>query len=77
MNLEKIKECLKSTFTKANIKVEDLTGTGDHISVSIESIDFTNLSLIEQHKMVYKALGPSVGKELHAVAIHTSVPKNH
>ena len=39
MNLEKIKECLKDTFTKANIKVEDLTGTDtDNLSFTVGQI---------------------------------------
>ena len=67
MNIQEIKDCLANAFAKATIEVKDLTGTGDHISVKIESVDFANCSLVEQHQMVYKALGPAVGKEFQVL----------
>ena len=32
---------------------------------------FVGKSMIEQHKIVYKALGTKMGNELHALALNT------
>jgi len=30
---------------------------------------------VQQHQMIYNAMGGRVGKELHALALNTSAPK--
>ena len=35
---------------------------------------FEGRSRIEQHKLVYGALGAAVGREIHALALHTKTP---
>ena len=46
-------------------------GDNNHYSATIKSSQFNNLSKIEQHKLVYKALKGKMGNELHALAIKT------
>ena len=36
---------------------------------------FVGKNRIQQHQMVYKALGGRMGEELHALALQTSAPK--
>ncbi len=67
-----IKKRLLEAFLDAEIQITDLTGTGDHWEVSIKAREFSGKSLIEQHKMVYKALESWINKEIHALALHTS-----
>ena len=74
MQADEITERLKTSFPEAQITAKDLTGTGDHWQVSIISSEFEGKSLVEQHQMVYKALGKWLKKEIHALSLQTSVP---
>jgi stress-induced morphogen len=75
MQADVLKAKLVETFGDAQIKVSDMTGGGDHWQVQIVSTKFADKSLIEQHQMVYAALGDWMKKEIHALALSTSVPK--
>lgn len=74
LSAQQIEQKLKEYFQDAEIKVTDLTGGGDHWQVYICSNEFRNKTLIEQHQLVYKALNTWMNKEIHALAINTSVP---
>jgi stress-induced morphogen len=37
---------------------------------------FAGKNRVQQHQMVYKALGDRMGVELHALALQTSAPQN-
>ncbi len=71
MDETKIQEKLKESFPDAVLSVQDLTGGGDHWKVEITSKKFEGKSLVEQHQMVYKALGNWMKKEIHALALTT------
>lgn len=44
---------------------------GGHFKLEIVSKTFEGLSLLEQHKLVYKALEVMIKKEIHALALKT------
>ena len=59
----------------AEVLVDDLSGTGDHLQVNVVSRSFNGLSLIKQHQMVYKSLENEIATEaIHALALNTSIP---
>ncbi len=62
---------LKDAMPSAEVKASDMTGGGDHWQVSIKAKEFSGKSLVEQHQMVYKALGDMMKKEIHALALDT------
>ena len=62
---------IKASMPSATIKAVDLTGGGDHWQVTIRAQEFTGKSLVEQHQMVYKALGDMMKQEIHALALDT------
>ncbi|MDC0145213.1 BolA family transcriptional regulator [bacterium] len=51
--------------------IQDMNGNQDHFSVMVISSEFENLSIINQHKMIYDALGTMVTNEIHALQIKT------
>jgi stress-induced morphogen len=59
----------------AHVEVTDLTGTSDHYEALVVAPQFAGRSRIEQHKLVYGALGAAVGKEIHALALKTHTPE--
>ena len=59
----------------ATVTVEDLTGGGDHLQVSVVSAAFVGLSRIKQHQLVYGALQSELASEaIHALALNTTAP---
>ena len=47
---------------------------GGHYSVRIVSAEFEGKSLLERHRLVYEALGPLIGDEIHALGLKTLEP---
>ena len=74
MNADKVRELIQNGIAGSAAEVIDTTGTNDHFSAIVISDSFEGLSLIEQHQMVYNAMGGRMGKELHALALNTSAP---
>jgi len=74
MNGSAIETLLASAFPDGKIVVVDLAGDGDHWAARIVSQAFAGKSRVQQHQMVYRALGDRMGGELHALALETSVP---
>jgi stress-induced morphogen len=60
----------------SHIAVNDLTGTKDHWEAVIVSDAFSGKSPIEQHQMVYAALGELMAGPVHALALKTYSPES-
>ena len=76
MTAVEIEELILKTFPDAKIIVDDLRGDGDHYAAQIISEKFRGKTRIQQHQMVYNAMDGKMGKELHALALNTSAPKD-
>ena len=68
---KKIKNILEDKIKDSKIFIQDMNGNQDHFSVIVISSEFENLSIINQHKMIYNALGEMVTNEIHALQIKT------
>ena len=75
MTPEEIQKTLETAFPESRVAVRDLTGTGDHYHAVVGYADFEGKSLIQQHQMVYGALGAAVGAEIHALMLKTCLPE--
>jgi len=71
MNTDKVRDLIQTGIIDSKVEVIDTTGTNDHFSVVVISGSFEGLSLIEQHQMVYKAVGTYMTNEIHALEIKT------
>ncbi len=69
-----IEALIKKALPDAEVVIEDLAGDGDHYKAHIVSEAFRGQSRVQQHQLVYKALGGRMGGELHALALTTSAP---
>ncbi len=76
MTANEIKALILKTLPDANIRIEDVSGDGSHYSLWIESKSFEGKNRVQQHQMVYAALGDMMKDKLHALALQTSVPQN-
>ena len=69
---EVLEQRLRSAFPgAARIDVEDLTGTKDHFKAVIVATEFEGKTRIEQHQLVYRALGELMDGPVHALALET------
>jgi stress-induced morphogen len=67
-----LKQKLRDAFPSATqLDLEDLTGTQDHYRAVIVDPSFEGKTRIEQHKLVYKALGDLMQGPVHALALET------
>lgn len=75
MDAVEIERRISATFPDAQVLVVDMAGDGDHWAARVTSAAFAGKTRIQQHKMVYAAIGPDMGGELHALALQTFVPE--
>jgi stress-induced morphogen len=70
---EQLEELLRSAFPDARqVNVADRTGGGDHFHVTVVSPRFTDLGLVDQHRLVYDALAaPLADGRIHELRITT------
>jgi stress-induced morphogen len=70
-----LKQKLRDAFPQASVlELEDLTGTQDHYRAVIVDAAFSGKSRVEQHKLVYRALGELMDGPVHALALETRTP---
>jgi stress-induced morphogen len=70
-----VERLLRARFKDALLELVDLTGTQDHYQARIVSSVFAGKSLIEQHQLVYSALGSAMSGPIHALALKTFTPE--
>lgn len=76
MTPTEITELIKARFPDATVEIQDLAGDGDHYAARVESRAFKGKTRVQQHQMVYDALGGRMGDELHALALTTTIPED-
>jgi len=74
MPAAEIEALIKAALPDAEVTIQDLAGDGDHYSARVVSAAFAGKSRVQQHKMVYEALGGRMGGELHALQVVTALP---
>ncbi len=73
MPAAEIERLIKARFPDAEISIKDLAGDGDHYAAHVVSGAFKGKSRVQQHQMVYEALGGRMGDVLHALQLTTAV----
>ncbi|TNE39846.1 MAG: BolA family transcriptional regulator [Alphaproteobacteria bacterium] len=76
MDAKEIETLIREGIADAEVRIEDLAGDGDHYAAYVTSPIFKGKSRVAQHQLVYKALKGKMGGDLHALALHTSAPKD-
>ncbi|MDE8652227.1 BolA family protein [Novosphingobium album (ex Liu et al. 2023)] len=74
MDSAEIEGRIRAAFPDAQVIMVDLAGDGDHWAARVTSAAFAGKSRIQQHKLVYAAIGADMGGALHALALQTFVP---
>lgn len=72
MATDAIRALLEQAFPGGTVDVIDRTGGGDHFHVVVQSDAFDGVSLVEQHRMVNRALSaPLADGTIHELRITT------
>ena len=72
---DQVRSAISQALPDARVEVEDLTGGGDHLQVTVVSSAFAGLSRVKQHQLVYGALRSELASEaIHALAVQTATP---
>ena len=74
MHPDELRRLIEEAIPDSTVDVTDLTGTSDHFGVSVVSPAFEGLSLVQQHQLVYRAVGEHMSQAVHALRIHTETP---
>jgi stress-induced morphogen len=74
MDQGEIARLIKDKFPDAVVEIQDLAGDGDHYAARVVSSAFKGKSRVQQHQMIYDALGGRMGGVLHALALTTVTP---
>jgi len=75
MSANEIVDLIKQGIPGAEVEMQDLAGDGDHWAATVISAAFAGKSKIQQHQMVYGALGGRMGGVLHALKLTTMARK--
>jgi len=71
---EELRALLLAAFPDAEIDLEDMTGQQDHYAMSIVTSAFEGKAPLEQHQLVYGALGNAMFGPIHAMTLRTFTP---
>ena len=72
MQIEEIAKLIKTGVPDSEVEVD---GDGTHFTAIIVSDVFTGKNMVQQHQVVYKALGDKMGTDIHALSIQTYTPE--
>ncbi|HLT02605.1 MAG TPA: BolA family transcriptional regulator [Geminicoccaceae bacterium] len=75
MSAAEIERLIRAGLPDAEVTVEDLAGDGNHYRAHVVSPAFRGKTRVQQHQMVYRALGERMGSTLHALALTTAAPE--
>ena len=73
---DELKAIIERGIPGARVTVTDLTGTRDHYRVAVVAAQFADKPLVQQHQMVYRAVGEHMTQAVHALQIVTSTPRD-
>lgn len=74
MTATEIEQLIKEGLPDAEVTIDDLAGDGEHYRALVVSPAFAGKSRVQQHQLVYTALGGRMGGALHALALTTKAP---
>lgn len=66
-----VEDIIKSSLADADVLVEDMTGTKDHLAITVVSDAFKGKLLIEQHQILMNLLKEELKSRIHAVKLQT------
>lgn len=73
MTPQQIEELIRRALPRAEVEVRSDDNT--HFAARLIGPEFDGLRLLARHQLVYRALGASMGGEIHALTIEAYTPQ--
>ena len=73
VNPEQVKSYIEAGLACEYVSVE---GDGHHFEAVIVSAAFRGKNKVQQHQIVYRALGERMREEIHALSMQTHTPED-
>ena len=70
-HFEFVENIIKAGLPDATVIVEDMTGTRDHLAITVISDAFEGKLLFQQHQMLMNLLKDELKNRIHAVKLET------
>ena len=70
---EQVKSYIEQGLACESVSV---TGDGQHFEAVIVSAAFSGKNKVQQHQLVYRALGERMREEIHALSMQTYTPED-
>ncbi len=79
MTPEEVAELIESNLPDATVDVGHPRGVDDedHLAATVVSPAFDGKSLLDQHELVYDALGEHMTEDIHAIELSTYTPEEY
>lgn len=71
---DQVAELIQNGMPNAQVKVLDPNNDQTHLMAIVISDEFEGLNRVQQHRLVYKALGDAFSGPLHALQLQTMTP---
>ncbi|MDT8438201.1 MAG: BolA/IbaG family iron-sulfur metabolism protein [Wenzhouxiangellaceae bacterium] len=72
MNSEQIEQQLRQAFPHADVVVSSEDNV--HFSAKVVDAGFDGLNRVARHRRVHEAIGPALGREIHALTLTLRTP---
>lgn len=73
MNSEQIEKLLREAFPDAVVAVS--SDDNVHFSAKVVDAGFAGQSRVQRHRRVHDAIGPELGREIHALSLQLKTPQ--
>jgi len=75
MPLAQLRSLIESAFPGDPVDLTSPMGDDVHFQLVVVSDKFRDKSRVEQHQMIYRALGDAMAEAVHALSIKTFTPE--
>lgn len=75
MPIAELRNMLEQAFPGDEIHLSSPMGDDNHFQCIVVSDRFQGRSMVEQHQLVYRALGDAMQEAVHALALRTYTPE--
>ncbi|MDZ7730467.1 MAG: BolA family protein [Natrialbaceae archaeon] len=79
MDPSEVERLIEAGFDKVEVEVARARGAhdDDHLAATVVSPAFEDTPLVQQHQLVYDALGEHMTTDIHALELSTFTPAEH
>ncbi len=74
MPIEELRGLVTGAFPEAEVFLNSPAGDDNHFQLMVVSDRFQGKTMVEQHQLVYQALGNAMNEAVHALSLKTLTP---